>query len=265
MPSSAKFRTHSRPPSSGVDWHPSGAMPIEVDLKFLIAVEIVSPSKRDPAFSGVSFLCRYRRMWPSTAHRVPLCRQTYNSDLYTMRNRPASPQVLVNRIRNRRFRRGVQAFAVYSVLSEGLSVPGSRPPAAEGRPVTPVLFGPKVWGVVRRHVTGLLLEDRVGDPQLVGPGGLGQLHPKATPLADGRGDVDLLAVERLMALVGQEMGGDFRPAYGCAHDTEPAQALHCRRYQDIGSPPKTTANAQYGTPNLRKNNGPSTSPRRAVK
>ena len=34
---------------------------------------------------------------------------------------------------------------------------------------------------------------------------------------------------------------------------------HSMRYQDIGSPPKTRAKAQNGTPNLRRNSGPSTS------
>ena len=49
-----------------------------------------------------------------------------------------------------------------------------------------------------------------------------------------------------------------RRADGGSHNAEPAQpALHA--IPDIGSPPKTRAKAQNGTPNLRRNSGPSTS------
>ena len=59
--------------------------------------------------------------------------------------------------------------------------------------------------VLRLDVTGLRFEDPIGGFQVVGSCGRRGLRTQETPGADGCGDVDLLPIEGLVMLVGQQM------------------------------------------------------------
>ena len=67
----------------------------------------------------------------------------------------------------------------------------------------PAIGADGLGSVFGGDIAGLVFEDLVGDLQLVAPCRLGRFRSQAAPVADGRGDVDLLAVEPLMMLVGQ--------------------------------------------------------------
>src|SRR5512135_305284 len=81
-------------------------------------------------------------------------------------------------------------------------------------------LGSVLWG----DVAGLGLEDPVGGLQVVGPRRLGRLGPQTAPRADSRGNVDLLAIERLVMLIGQQVLGQPCPTDGRPHDTEASEA-----------------------------------------
>jgi hypothetical protein len=78
-------------------------------------------------------------------------------------------------------------------------------------------------GILGSEVAGLLLEDPIGRLQVVGARRKRRLGPQDAPAADGRGDIDLLPIEGLVMLVGQQMRRQLRLAEGRPRDAEAAQ------------------------------------------
>ena len=72
----------------------------------------------------------------------------------------------------------------------------------------PAIGADGLGSVFGGDIAGLVFEDLVGDLQLVAPCRLGRFRSQAAPVADGRGDVDLLAVEPLMMLVTMKWSGN---------------------------------------------------------
>ena len=91
------------------------------------------------------------------------------------------------------------------------------------------------------------LKTAVGGLQVVGPRRQGRLRSQDASAADGRGDVDLLAVERLVMLVGQQVLGQLRLADGGPHDAASAQPAlqaipgHRVAAEDAGQGPERDA------------------------
>ena len=137
-----------------------------------------------------------------------------------------------------------------SILAPFLAVVRKQHLPGRLRPL-PAIGADGLGSVFGGDIAGLVFEDLVGDLQLVAPCRLGRFRSQAAPVADGRGDVDLLAVEPLMMLVGQFQVISGNVAVRTVVPTTLNRpSPHSMRYQDIGSPPKTRAKAQNGTPNF---------------
>src|SRR5512135_51436 len=88
----------------------------------------------------------------------------------------------------------------------------------------PAIGADGLGGVLGGHVAGFVLEDLVGDLQLIAPRRSRRFGPQAATTTDRRGDIDLLPVESLVMFIRHEVLGQSRPADGGPHDAGAAEA-----------------------------------------